>query len=298
MHAHASGPIVVTGAGGFLGRAVLRALRSAGCEVRAYGGPSGTAPAAGDTLPRLDVRDAEAVRAAVTGASAVLHLAAIGGARAAAHPDETTEVNARGTLGVALAAVSAGVGRLTYVSTHAVYADRPAPLDESAPLEPSSVYAASKLAGEHLGAAACRGTSTIFTALRCFNLHGPEAPAENVVARMRAAALARGTFAVAGPADRRLDLLHIDDAAAAIVGLLALPSVPSVVNIGTGMGTSFRELAQWAAAETGRPPRLRADAAVGAPRHDRIADPTRLHQLLPAWRPRAFALPDAGRSAA
>lgn len=294
----ATGPIVVTGAGGFLGGAVMRALRSAGCDVRGCGSASARRTGSGDGLHPLDVRDADAVRAAIAGAEAVVHLAAIGGARAVMEPDATADVNVRGTLAVARAAASAGVPRVLHASTHAVYADAPAPLDESAPLDPSSVYAASKLAGEYVGAAACRGTATAFTSLRCFNLHGPGAPAENIVARMRTCAAQRTPFVVSGSADRRIDLLHVDDAAAAIVGLLGIARLPSVVNLGTGIGTSFRELAYWASAETGHALRLRTEVGAAAPRCDRIADPACLHRLLPTWRPRAFGPAAADRSAA
>jgi UDP-glucose 4-epimerase len=97
-----------------------------------------------------DIRDQSAVRAAVKGVDYVLHLAALASvSQSVADPLTTNEVNVTGTLNVLLAARDAGVKRVVFASSCAVYGDSPAlPLNEEVPTRPLSPYAASKLAGE------------------------------------------------------------------------------------------------------------------------------------------------------
>jgi dTDP-4-dehydrorhamnose reductase len=166
--------LLVTGAGGMLGRDVMRAARERGHDV------------AGFAHDELDVTDARAVAAAVDAArpGAVVNCAAwtdVDGAES--DPDGARAVNADGAGNVARAAAAAGA-RIVHVSTDYVFdGDRPRsaePYVESDPTGPRSAYGATKLAGEQAVTAA-GGSHAIVRSSWLFGLHG-----RNFVATMLA----------------------------------------------------------------------------------------------------------------
>jgi nucleoside-diphosphate-sugar epimerase len=122
-----------------------------------------------------DLRRPEDVRRAVEGVRWVLHQGAVASVpRSVEHPVETIAVNVTGTLNLLIEAKDAGVGRLVFASSSAVYGNAPElPKHEEMPADPLSPYAASKLIGECY----CRlfhqlyGFETV--ALRYFNVFGP-----------------------------------------------------------------------------------------------------------------------------
>ena len=112
-------PVLVTGASGFIGSAVVRALVNDGREVRALVEPGrDDANLAGLDIERVpgDIRDPSVLDRAVAGVSAVFHLAAIYRFWAA-DPDLFYDVNTGGTLNVIRAMEAAGCRRLVYTST-------------------------------------------------------------------------------------------------------------------------------------------------------------------------------------
>lgn len=129
--------VLITGAGGQVGRALLPLLPGGRFASRA----------------ELDVTDADAVEKACRGADVVLHLAANTWVDACEEdPEEADRVNASGTRNVAGSARSQGA-RVIYVSTDSVFpGDQEREYSEEDPTGPVNVYGRSKLAGEkHLG---------------------------------------------------------------------------------------------------------------------------------------------------
>lgn len=285
MRGAAALPVLVTGATGFLGRAVVGALHRAGYPVRAAGGPR--SGGAGVTLA-LDLRDDAQLHDAMHGVQAVIHLAAIGATRAEHDDVATAEINALGALRVARAATAAGVARLLAASTHAVYADQPGLLHESSALGPRGIYASAKLSGEWLAAAACTDRTSC-TTVRLFNLYGAHAPPENVVQRFATALGAGAPIALAAPADRLVDLLHVDDAADTLVTLLGCRALPPLLNLGTGIGTPLVAVAHAVARVLGMPEPGIGAADGGTYLHDRVACVARLRSVVPSFAPRAVA---------
>jgi nucleoside-diphosphate-sugar epimerase len=152
---------LVTGGSGYIGALVVEELREAGREVRVldsllHGQQEIAAQQeeAGVEVIRADIRDAGARRRALTGAEAVVHLAAIVGDPACALDPKTSEdVNVKATRALLADADELGVGRIVFASTCSNYgriADPDVPITEQGELRPVSLYAEMKVGMEQL----------------------------------------------------------------------------------------------------------------------------------------------------
>jgi len=195
--------VLVTGAGGMLGAAVVPALRRAGHDAIAL------------TRAELDVTDAARVLAATAAARPdwVCHLAAytdVDGCEA--HLDHAMRVNGEGAGNAAAAAREAGAAVLS-ISTDYVFAgDDPRPRRESDPVGPVSAYGRSKLAGEE----AVRAANPRHLIVRTAWLYGRGG--KNFVDTIRARALAGTPLAVVD--DQRGSPTWTVDLAGALVALM------------------------------------------------------------------------------
>jgi UDP-glucose 4-epimerase len=172
---------LVTGAAGFIGSNIVQELVARGDEVRALDNLSTGRMANLESLEsqiefvREDIQNAEAVAEAVRGVDYVLHQAALPSVpRSVEDPLASHEANATGTLNVLIAARDAGVKRVVYASSSAVYGNSPTlPKQEDMPTDPLSPYAVNKLAGEQY----CKVFTVLYglptVALRYFNVFGP-----------------------------------------------------------------------------------------------------------------------------
>ena len=148
--------VVVTGAAGTLGRSVLPKLAAAGHDAVGF---DIVASAGANQWIRGDVRDADAVEAAVEGADVVVHTAALHGIHLADHsPRAFYDLNLTGTFNLWQAAVAHEVRGMVFSSTMGVYGESRIPafdhdvvfLDEATPLLPGDIYGWTKVAGEEL----------------------------------------------------------------------------------------------------------------------------------------------------
>jgi GDP-4-dehydro-6-deoxy-D-mannose reductase len=232
--------VLVTGAGGFVGKVLLPRLASAGhtctgCDLE------------------VDVSDAAAVDAklAEVAPDAIVHLAALSSV-ATSHraAEETYRVNFLGTRNV-LEAVRrhAPDCRLLLVGSGDEYGSQPpgsAPLDESAPLRPGSPYARSKACADLLGAVyAQRGLSVVRA--RSFNHTGP-GQRDSFVASSFARQLAeieagrRAPRILVGNLESVRDFLDVRDVAEAYALLLESRVPPGAYNVASGRGVSIGDL--------------------------------------------------------
>jgi UDP-glucose 4-epimerase len=266
--------ILITGGAGYIGSVIGARLLARGHAVWVYDDLSrGHAEAvpAGATLLEGDVRDAAGLAGALreAGCEAIVHMAALAEVgESVEQPQRYHDVNVGGTAAVVEAARTAGVGRLVFSSTAAVYgAPRSTPIEEDDPLAPSNPYGGSKLAGERLLEQARTSGELAFTALRYFNAcgadgergedHDPESHLIPLALRAARDATPIRVFGTDYPtADGSCvrDYIHVVDLAEAhIAALKALPEVQGSFNLGSGAGDSVQHVLDVVEEVTGLP---------------------------------------------
>lgn len=268
--------ILVTGANGYLGRAVVDHLVSAGYE------PIGMVRTERTSLPvetrTSDLLDEISLRKALHEIDAVVHLAGLTRAReSTVDPLPYFRVNTSGTVALLDAMEEAGVARLIFASTGAVYGnpDRQ-PMTEDLPDMPPHPYAASKLAAELAIGAQARTGRLSATVLRLMNVAGGADPdPTRLVPRALAAAFDRSRLDVNGGGEAVRDYVHIQDAAAAFSACLEKTPPSAELEryiIGSGHGASVLDVVSAVENCTGRrvelahrPPAPEPAALIGDP---------------------------------
>ena len=298
--------VLVTGGAGYIGSVIVARLIGRGHAVTALDDLSrghAAAVAGGARLVVGDVRDASFVRDLLQAerCEAVVHMAALAEvAESVARPELYHDVNVGGTEALLEAMRAAGVARLVFSSTAAVYgAPDAVPIAETAVLRPENPYGATKLAAERLLAGAATRHGLAFLALRYFTACGADGPCgedhdpeSHLVPLALRAARDGGELQVYGQdyptADGTCvrDYVHVVDLAEAhIAALERLPSGGGVCNLGTGTGASVLEVLAAVEAVTGRTLRRHAAARRPGDPPALVASNDRAARLL-GWRPR------------
>jgi UDP-glucose 4-epimerase len=255
---------LVTGGAGFIGSNLVDALVARGDEVAVIDNLATgkrenleNAIANGAELIELDVRDAEAVAAAVerVAPEAIFHLAAqIDVRKSVADPAHDSRVNVEGTINVLSAAQASGVRRLINTSTGgAIYGEGqilPAPEDH--PVAPESPYGLSKFCAENYCALFTRlhGLSTV--SLRYGNVYGPRQDPlgeAGVIAIFCGKLLDGGRPQIFGDGRQTRDYVYVGDVVDA--NLRAADSdITGAFNVGRGVATSVLDIVEALAAQS------------------------------------------------
>ncbi len=256
--------LLVTGGAGYIGSIVSRLLLAEGHEVVVLdnlqrGHREAVAPQA--RLVIADLRDAQATSAALAeGFDGVLHFAALAlVGESVSHPERYYRTNVCGSLNLLEAMHAAGVPRLVFSSTCAVYGQPDeVPIAESAPPRPANAYGASKLAVDRMITDFCAAHEIGAVSLRYFNVAGASGgagedhePETHLIPNILRVALGQhpavdvyGTDYPTPDGTAIRDYIHIDDLAAA--HLLALGAARGgehqIFNLGNGNGFSVREV--------------------------------------------------------
>src|SRR2546421_10492681 len=243
---------LVTGGAGFIGSHIAEALLDQGESVRvldnlATGRETNLAALRGRAqIIRGDLRNFEALKAAVEGVEVVFHQGALASVpRSIADPVTSLETNINGTQNVLLAARDAGVRRVVYASSSSVYGDAPtSPKHEDMPTNPMSPYAVQKLAGELLCGVFTRIYKLETVTLRYFNVFGPrQDPASEyaaVIPRFLRALIEERRPIVFGDGEQTRDFTYIANVVQAnLLAAISPAAVGYAMNIGCGKQVSL-----------------------------------------------------------
>ena len=256
MSALAGRAVLVTGGAGFIGSHLVDALITAGARVRVLddfsSGRRENLAAAGPRVEVVegDVCDERVLDRALAGMEIVMHLATRCVRLSLSDPEDVHRVNSHGTLRVLLAARRHRARRVVYVSSSEVYGSGvKVPMTEDHPLEPTTVYGATKLAGELYTQAMTRSFGLPTLVVRPFNTYGPRAHFEGVygevIPRFTVRLLNGRRPVIFGDGLQTRDFTYVGDT---VRGLLAAASVREatgrVFNLARGEEVTVRRLAE------------------------------------------------------
>ena len=255
--------VLVTGAGGFIGRHTLPALLAAGFEV-VHGVTSSEPPEGVPANVRwhrtdlLEPRSAQALVETVQ-PSHLLHLAWF------AKPGAcfTAAVNldwVQASLRLLRAFTAVGGRRAVLVGTYAEYSWEPVVhcVEEETPICPVSLYGAAKHGLHVIADAWARQTGVALCWGRIFNVYGPHEHANSLVG-MVAPALLRGEEVATSHGRQVRDYLYVEELARALVALLR-SEVTGTVNLASGIPVRVADVIAAIAAQTGHPELVRMGA--------------------------------------
>jgi UDP-glucose 4-epimerase len=246
--------VLVTGGAGFVGSHIAERLCGKN-DVVVYddlsAGREGNLSGFADKIDfiRGDVRDSEALGKTLAGVYIAFHCAAqVSVAKSIEDPVGTSKVNVGGTLRLLWESKKAGVERVVFPSSAAVYGSSPeVPKREDMLPDADSPYAASKIVGEQYCGLFARIYDLPTVVLRCFNVYGPRqdasSPYASVIPRF-ANAIAKGERPqVFGDGKQTRDFIYVEDVVDAFILAATATGVEGeTFNVASGEGTSVLEL--------------------------------------------------------
>jgi nucleoside-diphosphate-sugar epimerase len=276
---------LVTGGAGFIGSNLVRALLAEGTDVVVLDdlstGSIGNLDEIATDLEFIEgsILDPTALQRALEGVERVFHLAAqVSVPASMSDPEHNDAVNCRGTQQVFEAARRAGVKRVVYSASCAIYGNAPGlPKHEGSTLSPESPYAASKYYGEVLGGVWSRSMDLEVASLRYFNVFGArQSPTGGYAAAIPLfvrRTLDGAPITIHGDGLQTRDFVHVDNVVSAnLLASRAEGATGHVFNIGSAVQTSILELTQRIAEIVGSPtPVTHSEARLGDVRHS-VAD--------------------------
>jgi len=250
---HQSKRILVTGGAGFIGSHLCDALLAEGHSVTVFDNlTSGKRSNLGPERPSLaiiegDVRSLCDRGSEIGEIDVIVHLAAlISGYESLKSADEYFDVNVGGLLQVIQFAADRHIPRIVFASSSTVYGNRDgSPLAEDILPEPLTVYALTKLAGEHLLRmyGALHGFS--HCSLRLFNVYGPrqapDHPYANVTCKFSHAVANNLPVDLYGDGEQSRDFVYVGDVVSAFLAVVN-GSERAIYNVGTGRAARINDL--------------------------------------------------------
>ena len=278
--------VLVTGGSGFIGSHVVDRLQARGHQPRIFDlRPSPHHEGVETVLG--DLCDPHAVRRALEGCDAVVHLAAIADVdEVKRDPVEADRVNVRGTHTLLEGARELGVSRFVYASTIWVYGDAHGPeaIDEDAPLpHPRHFYTATKIAGEMYATAYNELYGLEYTILRFGIPYGPRSRPTAVVAAFTAKALSGQPLTIAGDGTQSRRFVYVEDLADGVASALVPNAANRIYNLVGRENTSVRAIARAVRDVVGDVPIVHVEGRAGDLHGGNISGERALEEL--GWEP-------------
>jgi UDP-glucose 4-epimerase len=286
--------ILVTGGSGFIGSHIVEHYQNRAAEIRVLDnlrtGYRHNLDGFNCVFIEGSVTDREMVKKAVEGVDLVFHLAALVSVpESMAKPGECVDINVHGLLNVLEEASAAGVRKLVFASSAAVYGDNPVvPKVETMLPEPKSPYAITKLDGEYYLDMFRREGRLETAALRFFNVFGPRQDPKGAYAAAVPIFIEKAVrgedITVFGDGAQTRDFIYVKDIVGALAFTAETPGVTGVFNAGYGGQITINELAAQIIANAGTTSQiLHAPVRAGDVKHSRAS----ADKLLTAgWKPR------------
>lgn len=252
--------VVVIGGAGLIGSHTVDQLtRTDVAEILVYdnfvrGQATNLASALKDPRVKIydvggDILQTDVLEAALDGMDGVFHFAALWLLQCHDFPRSAFDVNIRGTFNVLEACVAKGIKRLVYSSSASVYGDAvEEPMTEDHPFNNRNFYGATKIAGEAMARAFHHRYGLNLVGLRYMNVYGPRQDYRGayiaVIMKMLDAIDSGDGPTILGDGSEAFDFVAVEDCARANLCAMRAETVDRFYNVGTGLRTSLKELAE------------------------------------------------------
>lgn len=245
--------ILITGGSGFIGSHIVEHYQDKAEEIRVLDnlrtGYRHNLDGLKHTFIDGSITDRELVKKAVEGVDYIFHLAALVSVpESMAKPGECVDINVHGLLNVLEEASAAGVKKLVFASSAAIYGDNPTvpKLEDMIP-EPKSPYAITKLDGEYYLGMFQREGRLETAAIRFFNVFGPRQDPKGAYAAavpiFIEKAVRNEDITVFGDGGQTRDFIYVKDIVGALSFAVETPGVVGVFNAGYGGQITINDLA-------------------------------------------------------
>jgi UDP-glucose 4-epimerase len=248
--------VLVTGGAGFIGAHLVKRLVGEGVRVVVLDdlswGDAKKVDLPGVEVIRSDVADIAKHAAAFANVSHVFHLAALISAYdSLTEPDPYVATNVLGVLRLIEACSSLNRPKVVFASTSGIYGNSKNQVKRESDMPmPATVYALTKLSGEHLLDMYRERVGYDDVSLRLFNVYGPgqnpKHPYANVTCKFAKAAALGEPVQLYGDGEQTRDFVYVEDVVSALMLVATRPSRHRLYNVGTGTQASIAELLQLA----------------------------------------------------